>query len=122
MPDLRLRKTLIWTIVFAFVAIFLSISGFQPLGRLFPLFYVIPPLIAVYFIVRWAVSAGIRDAAREESIGGRRGRVRTGAPGPRAGVEDAPCSAAHYQKMHPCGKKAILPLWGRVVSPSVYEV
>ena len=68
MPDLGSRSALIGAITFALLVVFLSISGIQPLGLLLPGLYVIPPLIAMYFIVRWAVSAGIHDASKKRNI------------------------------------------------------
>jgi putative membrane protein len=64
LPDLGSRNVLIGAVVFALLVVFLSISGVQPSGLLFSGLFVILPLVVMYFIVRWAVSSGIRDAGR----------------------------------------------------------
>jgi putative membrane protein len=62
LPDLGSRKALIGAIVFVLLVVFLSTFGAQPSGLLFGALLAVLPLIAMYFIVRWVVSAGVRDA------------------------------------------------------------
>ena len=56
---------MIGAIAFTLLVVVLSISGVQPLGLLFGGLTVVLPLIAMYFIVRWAVGAGLRDAGKK---------------------------------------------------------
>ena len=55
---------MIRAIAFALLVVLLSIFGTSSSGLLFVGLFAVLPLIAMYFIVRWAVSAGVRYAGK----------------------------------------------------------
>ncbi len=84
MPDLGSRWALILASIFAVAVVVIS---FVVPGAL--LFTVLPPtvlFIVLYFVVRWAVAAGLRDAGRGVPFPERRGKSSTrGTRGVRSG-------------------------------------
>ena len=64
MADLGSRRALILAAIFAVAVILLSISGAGPGLLLSFLLFVVGPLVALYFIVKSAVRAGVGAASK----------------------------------------------------------
>jgi len=81
MTEIGFRKVLLLAVGFAAVVVVLSTTG-PGLGvLLFTLLPLAALFIVLYFIVRWAVAAGLRDARRRRhpnGAGGPRRQVRAG--------------------------------------------
>ncbi|MDQ3658492.1 MAG: SHOCT domain-containing protein [Actinomycetota bacterium] len=67
MFDLGSRRALILASIFAVAVVVLSISGAGPGALLSFLLFVVGPLIALYFIVKSAVRAGVAAAGKTAS-------------------------------------------------------
>ena len=61
MPKFASRNVLTAAIAFAVIVVAVSLLGVGGGELLFYLLYLVPMLLILYFIVRWAVAAGIRD-------------------------------------------------------------
>ena len=62
MPRLGSRQALLAAVVFAAVVVVLSIATSGPGALLMVLLPLATLFIGLYFVVRWAVAAGLRDA------------------------------------------------------------
>jgi putative membrane protein len=62
MPELGSRKALLLAVVFAAVVVVLSTAGPGLGALLFTLLPLAALFVVLYFVVRWAVAAGFRDA------------------------------------------------------------
>ncbi len=72
MADLGSRRALILTSIFAVAVVFLSFVG-EGLGALSSsLLFVVGPLVALYFIVKSAVRAGVAAASKAAATPGLR--------------------------------------------------
>ena len=67
------RNVVTGAIAFAVIVIVASVSGAGAGGLLFYLLYLVPTLVVLYLVVRWAVAAGVVDAGRRGSTAGRSG-------------------------------------------------
>jgi hypothetical protein len=60
-PRFASRNVLIVAIAFAVIVVVVSLLGVGGGELLFYLLHLVPMLLVLYFIVRWAMAAGIRD-------------------------------------------------------------
>lgn len=73
MPKFASRNVVVGAIAFAAIVVILPVSG-APVGLLLLyLLYLVPALVALYLVVRWAVAAGVVDASRRGVVAGRGG-------------------------------------------------
>ena len=73
MPEFASRGVVVGALAFAAVTIVLSVSGIGVVPLMLYLLYAAAMLTALYLVVRWAVAAGVTDAARRGAVVGRGG-------------------------------------------------
>ena len=68
MPKFASRNVVVGAIVFAVIVV-VSVLGVGAGELLFYLLYLVPTLVVLYLVVRWAVAAGVVDAGRRGAGG-----------------------------------------------------
>jgi uncharacterized membrane protein len=73
MPRFASRNVVTGAIAFAIIVVVVSVLGVGAGELLFYLLYLVPTLVVLYLVVRWAVAAGVVDAGRSGVAVGRSG-------------------------------------------------